>query len=51
MEKTMTKNECKMTMGLESMAFLNMFMGVPKNSTYVMELNKEYTFFYLLLFI
>jgi len=29
-------------MGQETMAFLNMFMGVPKNSSYVMELNQEY---------
>ena len=40
MKKTISNRQCQLTMGQESMAFLNMFMAVPKNSPYVTELNK-----------
>ena len=38
--KTMSNHQCRLTMGQETMAFMNMFMAVPKNSPYVMEINK-----------
>jgi len=41
-KKTMSNGKCQLTMGQETMAFMNLFMAVPKNSPYVQELNKEY---------
>ena len=41
-QKTMSNHQCLLTMGQETMAFMNMFMAVPKNSPYAKEINKEY---------
>lgn len=37
----LNRNECRLTVAQEMIAFQNMFMGVPKNSPYVKELNQE----------
>ncbi len=39
---TISNRQCRLTMGQETMAFLNMFMGVPKTSPFVKELNQKY---------
>ena len=41
-KKSMSNRTCQLTKGQESMAFMNLFMAVPKISPYGKELTKEY---------
>ncbi len=40
-------SQCRLTMAQETSGFRHMFMGAPKSSPYVSELNKAYTNIYL----
>ncbi len=35
------QHQCRLTIGQETIAFQNIYMGVPKNSPHVKELNQE----------
>jgi len=42
MTKTkINRQQCRLTMGKDMIGFQNTYMGAPKNSPYVKELNKE----------